>query len=50
MVVRALRTPREILESAAAQLDQKKLLGIVYNSADYAGKYGLYRDYLQVSN
>ena len=49
MVVRALRTPRELLESAAAQLDQKKFLGIVYNAADHLGKYGPYRDYLQVS-
>lgn len=48
MVVRALRTPRELLESAATQLDQKKFLGVVYNGADHLGKYGPYRDYLQV--
>jgi len=49
MVVRALRTPRELLESAATQLDQKKFLGVVYNGANQLGKYGSYPDYLQVS-
>jgi capsular exopolysaccharide synthesis family protein len=47
MVVRALRTPRDLLEAAASQVDQKKLLGIVYNGADESNRYGSYRDYLQ---
>lgn len=32
LVVRAQRTQREVLQKAAAQIDPKKLLGIVYNA------------------
>ncbi|HYL92220.1 MAG TPA: CpsD/CapB family tyrosine-protein kinase [Alphaproteobacteria bacterium] len=45
MVVRAARTHRDLLESAATQLDQKKLLGLVYNGAEYMRKQTMYRDY-----
>jgi len=48
MVVRALHTPREFLGSAAARLDTKKLLGVVYNAADHERKYGVYPDYLRL--
>jgi tyrosine-protein kinase Etk/Wzc len=31
MVVRALSTPRELVQKCAARLDKKKLIGIVFN-------------------
>jgi capsular exopolysaccharide synthesis family protein len=47
MVVRALHTQRELLESAVSQVDPKKLVGYVYNDAEEKTKYGSYRDYPQ---
>jgi protein-tyrosine kinase len=52
VVVRAQHTPREILKKAAAQLEAKKLLGVVYNGAvaidrnhyQHAGYYGNGKD------
>jgi capsular exopolysaccharide synthesis family protein len=34
MVVRALQTKRDLLQKCARQLDNKKLLGVVYNAAE----------------
>jgi tyrosine-protein kinase Etk/Wzc len=34
MVVRAQKTRRDVLQKSAGQIDQKKLLGIVYNAAE----------------
>jgi capsular exopolysaccharide synthesis family protein len=34
MVVRALHTKRELLQKSAAQIDSKKLVGLVYNAMD----------------
>jgi capsular exopolysaccharide synthesis family protein len=42
IVVRALRTRRELLESAVAQLEPKKVLGFVYNDTEEKSKYGVY--------
>ncbi|HTP67871.1 MAG TPA: CpsD/CapB family tyrosine-protein kinase [Dongiaceae bacterium] len=46
-IVRACRTTREVLRKSAAQLDQKKIVGVVFNAAeggrsagDYTYKYG----------
>jgi protein-tyrosine kinase len=46
MVVRAHQTKRQILEKCAAQIDSKKLLGIVYNGTAVGTQYGYgYRSY-----
>jgi capsular exopolysaccharide synthesis family protein len=46
MVVRALKTKREILQKCAGQLDSKKLLGVVFNAMHEASilryQYGYY--------
>ena len=36
MVVRAQKTRRDVLQKSAAQIDAKKLLGVVYNGAEGA--------------
>jgi protein-tyrosine kinase len=46
MVVRAQQTKRQTLEKCAAQLDSKKILGIVYNGTAIGTQYGYgYRGY-----
>lgn len=45
VVVRALGTQRGLLEAAVSQLDQNKVAGFVYNSAQAQSKYGAYRYY-----
>jgi protein-tyrosine kinase len=39
MIVRALRATRTLLQKASAQVDSKKLLGIVYNGAEMEVRY-----------
>lgn len=43
MVVRALHTPREMLQKAARQIDTRKLLGIVYNGSQHSFHNHYYR-------
>jgi capsular exopolysaccharide synthesis family protein len=45
MVVRAYQTPREQLQQIAGQLDAKKLVGVVLNSAEIHSKKGDYYRY-----
>ena len=45
LVVRALRTPRAGLRSAAAQIDSRKLLGVVYNGTQFDVDKNGYRPY-----
>jgi hypothetical protein len=40
MVVRARRTERDLLKHVAAQLDTKKLVGVVFNGAETFSKEG----------
>jgi len=42
MVVRAQKTPRDVLQKSSSQLDPKKLLGVVYNAAEGAHHYYTY--------
>lgn len=42
MVVRAQKTPRDVLQKSSNQIDRKKLLGIVYNAAEGAHHYYTY--------
>jgi protein-tyrosine kinase len=42
MVVRAQKTPRDVLQRSASQIDPKKLLGVVYNAAEGAHHYYTY--------
>jgi len=46
MVVRALRTSRELLQTASRHLDAAKLQGVVFNGTDTVDGYGSYRRYL----
>lgn len=42
MVVRAQKTPRDVLQRSSSQIDPKKLLGVVYNAAEGAHHYYTY--------
>jgi len=46
MVVRALRTSRELLQTASRHLEAAKLQGVVFNGTDTVDGYGSYRRYL----
>ncbi len=45
VVVRALQTQRSLLRKASAQIDPKKLLGIVFNAAESERRNGYYNRY-----
>ncbi len=45
MVVRALQTKRDVLQKTTAQIDQKKLLGVVYNAAETSSSRYQYPSY-----
>jgi len=42
VVLRALQTQRSLLRKASAQIDPKKLLGIVFNAAESERRNGYY--------
>jgi len=45
MVVRARQTQREQLQQVAGQIDPKKLIGVVLNSAEVSSKHAYYNQY-----
>ena len=50
MVVRAYHTQRDLLQQIAGQIDPKKLIGIVLNSAEVSSKHDYYYQYGSKAN
>ncbi len=45
VVVRSQKTPRELLQKAAGQIDKSKLLGVIFNATDFASGNRYYQYY-----
>ncbi|MGB2589320.1 MAG: CpsD/CapB family tyrosine-protein kinase [Candidatus Acidiferrum sp.] len=50
MVVRAYHTQRDLLQQIAGQIDPKKLIGVVLNSAEVSSKHAYYYQYGSKAN